>query len=248
MLIRPLSRPDLPAVSQITHRAFSHDELFTWLYPHQDKYPDDLRRYQLIRLRTRLVQKGSHGFVAESEEGDAEWSGKPEILGFAFYIRGGRDEKAERWREDGWFEKLERSLLSWEIWYEETFLAHASSPANLRLFRQASDYKFYSLLPSYWHLGLLGIDPKFQRRGIGAKLVRFGQDIAREEQVPVTLEASVMGRGLYAKLGFLVVEESAIVEGLDGVAMVWEPVGREGRWLVRGERGKGEVKMGLKVM
>jgi hypothetical protein len=89
MHVRPLIRSNIPAVAEITNQTFSKYELLTWLYLHQDRFPDDLRRFQLIRLRTRLVERGSHGFVAESEEGDAAWAGKPEVLGFAFYIRNG---------------------------------------------------------------------------------------------------------------------------------------------------------------
>ena len=100
MHVRPLIRSDIPAVAEITNQTFSKDELFAWLYPHQDRFPDDLRRFQLIRLRTRLVERGSNGFVAESEEGDAEWTGKPEVLGFAFYIRNGNDAGAKKWRHD----------------------------------------------------------------------------------------------------------------------------------------------------
>ncbi|KAF2806276.1 acyl-CoA N-acyltransferase [Mytilinidion resinicola] len=242
MLIRPLIRADLSSVAPIVHDTFSGDELFTWLYPHQEKYPNDLRRFQLIRLRSRLVQLGSHGFVAESEPGDAEWNGAPEILGFAFYIREGSDEKAARWRQDSIAKRLDRYLLSWEQWYEEKALDRASDPARAKIMREATQYKFTSQLESYWYLGLLGVSPKHQRRGIGAKLVAYGQRIAEEEKMPVTLEASVMGRGLYAKLGFKEIERLAIVEGLEGVAMLWEPEGAEGTWLVRGEDGKAELK------
>jgi len=93
------------------------------------------------------------------------------------------------------------------------------------IFRNATEYNIYTKLPSYWHLGLLGVSPRCQRRGIGAKLVAYGQRIAAEEKLPLTLEASVMGRFLYVKMGFQIVEESKIVEGLEGVAMLWEPEG-----------------------
>ncbi|KAF2489869.1 acyl-CoA N-acyltransferase [Lophium mytilinum] len=242
MLIRPLLREDLPAVAPIVHDTFSNDELFTWLYPHQEKYPNDLRRFQLIRLRSRLVQLGSHGFVAESEAGDAEWNGAPEILGFAFYIREGNDEKAAKWRQDSIAKRLDRYLLSWEQWYEEKALDRASDPARAKMMHAATQYSFYSQLESYWYLGLLGVSPKHQRRGIGARLVAHGQKIAAEDKMPVTLEASVMGRGLYAKLGFLEIERLKIVDGLEGVAMLWEPEGTEGTWLVRGEGEKAKLK------
>ena len=115
MHVRPLIRSDIPAVAEITNQIFSKDKLFTWLYPHQDRFPDDLRRFQMIRLRTRLVERGSHGFVAESEEGDAEWTGKPEVLGFAFYIRNGNDAGAKKWRHDP-------PINSWWPWLQPLHL------------------------------------------------------------------------------------------------------------------------------
>src|SRR5690348_12108476 len=103
MLIRPITRDDLPRVCAIAFQAFKQDELLTWLYPNQDKYPDDLRRFQVLRLRSRLVSSGQLGFVVATEEGDAGWSGKEEVVGFAFFLRCGGDEQAKKWREDSWF-------------------------------------------------------------------------------------------------------------------------------------------------
>ena len=106
MFIRELTRDDLPRVNSIVNETFSKDELMRWLYPRMDEYPDDVRRYQVIRLRTRMVELGSRGFVAVTEEGDAMWSGSSEILGFAFYIREGEDEAARKWRSDSLFKSM----------------------------------------------------------------------------------------------------------------------------------------------
>lgn len=62
----------------------------------------------------------------------------------------------------------------------------------------------------------------------------------------MTLEASVMGRGLYAKEGFKVVEEGEISDGhvveYVVVSMVWEPEGLKGKWLVDRGEGRADVK------
>jgi hypothetical protein len=52
--------------------------------------------------------------------------------------------------------------------------------------------------------------------------VQYGQRIAEEEKVPVTLNASVVGKELYKKCGFKVVHKEELVEGLFSVFMVWE--------------------------
>lgn len=106
MYIRPLTREDLPAVAWMTNQTFAKDELYKWLYPHQDLYPDDLRRFQVIRLRTRLVDKGSHGFVMVTEQSDSDWTGRPEVMGFAFYVRSGDDEAGKKWQTDSWFNSM----------------------------------------------------------------------------------------------------------------------------------------------
>lgn len=103
MFIRKLTRDDLPAVAAITRSSFAKDELFAWLWPKQDQYPDDIRRYQLIRLRTRLVSKGQHGFVMVTEESDADWTGKTEVVGYAFFERSGDDDAARTWQGDSLF-------------------------------------------------------------------------------------------------------------------------------------------------
>ncbi|KAI8212563.1 Extracellular metalloproteinase NpI [Colletotrichum sp. SAR 10_76] len=46
------------------------------------------------------------------------------------------------------------------------------------------------------------VDPKYQRKGIGAKLLRTVIDISDAERVPTFLVASAEGYGLYKRLGF----------------------------------------------
>jgi ribosomal protein S18 acetylase RimI-like enzyme len=54
----------------------------------------------------------------------------------------------------------------------------------------------------YVWLQFIGIDPSFQRRGLGGKLMQWGMDRARIERVPAGLVASPQGVGLYQKWGF----------------------------------------------
>lgn len=64
--------------------------------------------------------------------------------------------------------------------------------------------------------------------------------MAAGEKVPLTLEASVIGRNLYLKKGFKTVEEVELCADFADVLMVWEPKGMEGTWLeeIRGESAK----------
>ena len=51
-------------------------------------------------------------------------------------------------------------------------------------------------------LNSLTVDPLYQRRGIGALMMDWGLQRARVEGVPVVLEATANGLGLYLKKGF----------------------------------------------
>ena len=52
------------------------------------------------------------------------------------------------------------------------------------------------------YLGVLCIDPDYQGCGIGAKLLQWGIDRAKQEKVGISLFASPRGRDLYLKMGF----------------------------------------------
>ena len=66
------------------------------------------------------------------------------------------------------------------------------------------------------HLEDLYTHPKYQLRGAGGKLVKWGISQAKAQNKAVTLFASPMGKSLYAKLGFKDLDTtSAQVEGED---------------------------------
>ncbi|PSR82053.1 hypothetical protein BD289DRAFT_454528 [Coniella lustricola] len=63
--------------------------------------------------------------------------------------------------------------------------------------------------PGVFALDLCAVDPKFQKRGLASRLVQYGLDEAREkrEDIEAVVEGSVMGRSVYARLGFKPVAE-----------------------------------------
>jgi hypothetical protein len=87
MRVRPMTHFDVRVVADIGKETFANDELFAWLYSYKDQDPNDSTRWQLLRLRTRLVERGSHGFVSETEAGDDGWDAtiEPVAVGYAFF-------------------------------------------------------------------------------------------------------------------------------------------------------------------
>jgi predicted N-acetyltransferase YhbS len=78
----------------------------------------------------------------------------------------------------------------------------------------------FSDFPNNWFLSTVAVDPLYQRRGIGQQLVQWGLQQAQHENVPVGLEASLKGFGLYEKLGFRTVNKMDLMPGITICAML----------------------------
>jgi hypothetical protein len=100
MRLRLMTREDLPAAAHIGTVAFENDEVFNWLMPRAASVPGVWHQRQTLRVRQRFVDVGCVGLVVETEPADAGYSGRPEIAGYAFWIRQGGGAGARRWRED----------------------------------------------------------------------------------------------------------------------------------------------------
>jgi len=77
-----------------------------------------------------------------------------------------------------------------------------------------------------WELLELAILPDFQRQGVGGTLVEWGKEEAQKTGTGVCLYASRLGKGLYEKKGFTVLDKLHLEEGdsyLNEWLMVWKP-------------------------
>jgi hypothetical protein len=111
-----MTRFDVRVVADIGKETFANDELFSWLYPYKDQYPNDSARWQMLRLRTRLVERGSHGFVCETEAGDDGWDATvgPVTVGYVFFIVKGSGEEAQKWRTESVMNSKSCSSVLWD--------------------------------------------------------------------------------------------------------------------------------------
>ncbi|EGC44078.1 conserved hypothetical protein [Histoplasma capsulatum var. duboisii H88] len=232
MHIRPLEAADIPEVASILADALLDDELWAWLAPNRLKYYSEYRAGFLMRTKVRFSTPGWVLNVAVTDPED-------EV---------GREHRQEHGQ--GW---LERRLLNLQLRYADMFIQNnAIDSSRLRTYASATAGNFPSdIFPELWYVGMLAIHPGYQRMGIGKMLLQWGIEQGTAENVPVGLEPSLKGAGLYKKLGF---RDLGTVElmGKEWVAMmVWEPPGlsAEESWFERAteaERKKEEEKMMLK--
>jgi ribosomal protein S18 acetylase RimI-like enzyme len=134
--------------------------------------------------------------------------------------------------------ELERMLLSIEMSYFN-LINPVLDKAAMKHFRKVGKWKFYDQLADggFLHLQSLAVSAKHQGQGIGKALIQWGQKFAVDHQLPVTLEASVTGRIVYGKLGFMIIDRETVSASFEGVAMLWEPPADRGRWLEYYEDG-----------
>lgn len=126
---------------------------------------------------------------------------------------------------------LERNLLNWEQWYHSKFIDRAVDPERMKKLMSLAPWEYGKPINPRWHVAAIAVSPRHQRRGVGGILVRKAQELAAEEGMPLTLESSIAGRGLYSKMGFKKVHEVVISDTFADDIMVWEPTGLEGTWL-----------------
>jgi GNAT superfamily N-acetyltransferase len=108
------------------------------------------------------------------------------------------------------------------------------SPSRQKLFmdtlvREEKRYFGPEYGPKRLILESLSVVPEYHRRGVGKALMEPGLQMAQEQNAPITITSSVLGKYLYDGLGFKTlgyIECEIEGKGKTGVtAMVWAPEG-----------------------
>ena len=102
----------------------------------------------------------------------------------------------------------------------------------VKLFEHTFDMEIFG---EVWFLENLVVHQDYQRRRIGARLLKWGLDQAEGERVPCGVESSFAGLGLYEKMGFRKIDDMRYgdKEKETMPVMVWEPAGMKGHWFDR---------------
>lgn len=119
---------------------------------------------------------------------------------------------------------FERQALRLTSHYISLFrLDRSLSPPRLAEADALVDY--FSDVSERWHLAFLVVDPVFQRRGVGGRLVEWGIENATKEGIPATVLGAQVGQSMYRKRGFRDYKVSWLREGIHAMAMIYIPEG-----------------------
>lgn len=234
MHIRRATRTDLVSINNIGYDAWMDNELNEYLWPYRKQYPTDYYFDLLRRVRKSFVSPGNFGVVVVADKEDASPSGpvEGEVMGFAWYIRvphgdeydpertpmsatADRETAEAQMRRDmsvnaDLFAALERTLLGAEDRYRDLIgdRCRATDYNTMdEIFGYIAKDDPHSRLPSHWRVSLLGCNPRYEGRGVGSRLVEYGQQLAEGSGVPLTL-TSAPGRAqsLYSRRGMRILD------------------------------------------
>ena len=83
MRVRYATPPDFSAIADLCPDAFMDDELFVYVCPQQKDYPEHFRSLFLQSIKVLYYNPHAHLLVAETEPADPQWTGRPEVVGYA---------------------------------------------------------------------------------------------------------------------------------------------------------------------
>ncbi|KAE8378643.1 acyl-CoA N-acyltransferase [Aspergillus bertholletiae] len=232
--LRPAVSQDLPSIAEVAAKSMLDDELFAFLCPRRREFYSDYRQSFLRRLRAKLTSPGWVVIVAvaNSPTRPADTDSWP-IIGYGVWERIGEtaEESTKQWKETsnggGWARVQELLSNVNELLVSRLYPDRSLDVSRLARYNALAVECFpYDDFPELWLLSTLAVHPAYQRQGIGRTLVEWGLEQATREGTPVGLEASAKGTHLYQSLGFQIVSEVPLVEGVALTAMLWQPSSR----------------------
>jgi GNAT superfamily N-acetyltransferase len=255
--IRLATLADREACIDVNSAGYELDPQHRWRLPKRKEFPEDGRQEARELFAKALENEALTYLVAELPR-DADAGSETEewvVVALAIWERTGWEEsKGEPGKvfEFCLFDdelSLESHFVHWNALFMQCPATEFAQPASgsassvrrdrdevrHRLFIDslaAAEARYFG--PEWGKKRLvlddLVTDPRYLRRGAGKALVNWGLAKAREEQVPITLTSSPLGRNLYRYLGFeeLAYVDCGVEDSGEKVAfsvMVWTPEG-----------------------
>lgn len=185
---RPATIADAMAIAPVLARAFHVDPIFLWLLPDEGSRPARLTRLFAAVARHMYLPHGA-SFTFDGHEGAALWA-PPRTAPLT---------------------ASSALLLGPDV-------LRALGGSVLRGGRLLSAVARHHPRQPYHYLGVLGVDPAFQGRGLSTRLLRPTLDRADAEGTPCFLETATESNvSLYRRFGFDVTRELR----LPGAPVVW---------------------------
>ncbi|KAJ5348717.1 Acyl-CoA N-acyltransferase [Penicillium brevicompactum] len=187
-VVLPATLPDIRAIYDVWFAAFKGQLILDLIYPGTDLNDEEFRK--IHTEGTLEYWKGlsmEHTFQCIDTD-----TGK--IAGMAtwqVYWRERTDEERQKpWI--GWLEGDQRQRAEGfleQLWEKKEKFLGAKKHV-------------------YCHT--VAVHPEYQGKGIGARLMKWGMDVAEELNLPIYLESTVEGVPLYKKLGFETLSENIV--------------------------------------
>ncbi|KAK3386644.1 acyl-CoA N-acyltransferase [Podospora didyma] len=180
--------------------------------------------------------------VNEVQHQGSEQGSKAAVVAYAAFVKyGSAPEDLARWNPDSGAMKVQRA-----IFHMKSFITSKMRPNRAidedtinRYFEQATSTYMQHLSPgqrAWIDCRGLAVDPEYQRRGYGEKLIRWAGDAAKREGVPIFGDSTATGLPLYLKNGAVqigrvelparMVErkggEKVSLNGVDAVLLKWQ--------------------------
>lgn len=181
--LAPLGQNQEAAVGRLLARAFANDPIFVHVSPDAGE-------------RMRFLERFMAALARRSRMFSEPWTTSPEPVGASLWkgpdLRAMSEARLAACGLDRILEWLAPDALArFDQLFEAVEASHEADEPGLR-----------------WYLGVLGVAPEWQGRGLGMRLAAPGLERADRERLPVTLETpEPRNLPLYCRLGFEVLRE-----------------------------------------
>ncbi|EPS46001.1 hypothetical protein H072_17 [Dactylellina haptotyla CBS 200.50] len=239
MQIRFATIRDIPAIATICCENLASDEVFAYIYPYRDDFPDDHSFYWQERIRSDIFDPSVAVIVAEmapeasiSEPNEAG-NIPTRVVSFA------------TWKLTGPC-KHGLQKMSWKMWAYSTIFritaeiqsslthelcglrrdAHQERRAEFWKFGDMLDSKYYGekKFKCSYHLALLATAEPYQRRGAATALINWAVKNAEMDGAMVGTEPNLLAEKFYLNRGFSRVGEHFLVSEGDPSVKLKVPV------------------------